>query len=75
MFSHKLGRSIGIQMSFEFLAIDVSTAFLRGLRFQDLDKKTKDMGFEIKSIHAQGVAFVSEECMKTHDRDGLLQSQ
>jgi len=44
--SHKLACALGVQLGFTFETIDISGAFLQGLRFDELAKRAAELGYE-----------------------------
>ena len=47
--SHKLACSLGIQHRLVPISLDVSTAFLQGLRFSEIARKAKELGHEVRA--------------------------
>ena len=47
-FSHRLACSLGVQNCLELNSFDIKTAFLQGLKYSELGKKAKELGFEVK---------------------------
>ena len=47
--SQRMILSIGQQLGFEFESLDVSNAFLQGLRFDQLEASSKKLGIEINT--------------------------
>ena len=47
--SHRLACSLGIQNGLALQSFDISTAFLQGLRFQDLERKARELGYEVNT--------------------------
>ena len=48
--SHRLAITLGAQYFWDCEAFDVSTAFLQGLRFQEIEARAKELGHECKRI-------------------------
>ena len=47
--SHRLACSLGIQHDLDLEAYDISTAFFQGLRFQEMQQKARELGYDITS--------------------------
>ena len=50
MMSHKLACALSVQMDWTVEALDISTAFLQGLRFTDIADKARTLGVEIREM-------------------------
>ena len=50
MMSHKLGMTLASQMDWAIEALDISTAFLQGLRFGEIADKAKSLGLEVREM-------------------------